>query len=248
MQSSAYYKEYSPSLGREMEFEVYGHGGKPCIVFPCQNGRFFDFNNFKMTDVASPWIGAGQLQLFCVDSVDAQTWSDVGGDPRHRSEMLERWYHYIADELVPRIRQINATPEREKLMVTGCSMGATHAGIFALRRPDLFDVAICMSGLYHAGYFFGDYMDQGVYDNSPVDFTANMPPDHPYIQMYNNNRMVFCTGQGAWEDEMVESTRRLEAVFRQKGIHAWVDFWGYDVNHDWPLWLKQFPYFLEKLL
>ena len=66
--------------------------------------------------------------------------------------------------------------------------------------------------------------------------------------MYNNIRMVFCTGQGAWEDEMVESTRRLEAVFRQKGIHAWVDFWGYDVNHDWPWWLKQFPYFLEKLL
>ena len=248
MQASHYFKEYSPSLGRDMEFEVYGFGGKPCIVFPCQNGRFFDYNSFKMTDAAAAWINEGKLQLFCVDSVDIETWSDVDGDPRRRGEMLEKWYHYIADELVPRIREINGTPENVKLMVTGCSMGASHAGIFALRRPDLFDVAICLSGLYHAGYFFGNYMDLNVYNNSPVDFLANMPEDHPYIQMYNNNRMVFCTGRGAWEDEMIESTGRLEQVFRQKGIHAWVDYWGYDVNHDWPWWLKQFPYFLEKLL
>ena len=139
MQASHYFKEYSPSLGRDMEFEVYGFGGKPCIVFPCQNGRFFDYNSFKMTDAAAAWINEGNLQLFCVDSVDIETWSDVDGDPRRRGEMLEKWYHYIADELVPRIREINGTPENVKLMVTGCSMGASHAGIFALRRPDLFD-------------------------------------------------------------------------------------------------------------
>ena len=26
-----YYKEYSSRLGREMEFKVYGHGGKPAL-------------------------------------------------------------------------------------------------------------------------------------------------------------------------------------------------------------------------
>lgn len=40
---TAYYKEYSHILGREMEFTVYGHSGKPCIVFPAQDGRFYDF-------------------------------------------------------------------------------------------------------------------------------------------------------------------------------------------------------------
>ena len=53
MQASHYFKEYSPSLGRDMEFEVYGFGGKPCIVFPCQTGRFFAYNSFKMTDAAA---------------------------------------------------------------------------------------------------------------------------------------------------------------------------------------------------
>ena len=106
MQASHYFKEYSHALGREMEFEVYGFGGKPCIVFPCQNGRFFDYNSFKMTDNIADWINSGRIQLFCVDSVDLETWSDVDGDPRRRGEMLEKWYHYIADELVPRIREV----------------------------------------------------------------------------------------------------------------------------------------------
>ena len=30
-----YHKEYSTHLEREMEFKVYGRGGKPVLVFPC---------------------------------------------------------------------------------------------------------------------------------------------------------------------------------------------------------------------
>ena len=37
-----YYKEYSHELNRDMEFKVFGHAGKPCLVFPSQDGRFFD--------------------------------------------------------------------------------------------------------------------------------------------------------------------------------------------------------------
>ena len=73
---TTYYKEYSTNLGRDMEFKVYGHGGKPCIVFPCQNGRFFDFESFDMTNIAAPWIYEGKLKLFCVDSNYLESWSD----------------------------------------------------------------------------------------------------------------------------------------------------------------------------
>ena len=41
-----YFKHYSGNLGRDMEFKVYGHGGKPVLFIPCQGGRFFDFENF----------------------------------------------------------------------------------------------------------------------------------------------------------------------------------------------------------
>ena len=40
-----YYKEYSNILGRDMEFKVYGHAGLPFIMFPCQDGKFFDYES-----------------------------------------------------------------------------------------------------------------------------------------------------------------------------------------------------------
>ena len=75
-----------------------------------------------------------------------------------------------------------------------------------------------------------------------------MPADHPYIGIYNSKKIVLCVGQGAWEDEGIRTSRILKDQFDAKGIHAWVDFWGYDVNHDWPWWYKQIRYFMPYLL
>ncbi len=38
-----------PGAGHGMQ--VYGHKGRPVLFIPCQDGRFFDFENFHMTDV-----------------------------------------------------------------------------------------------------------------------------------------------------------------------------------------------------
>ena len=40
----------------------------------------------------------------------------------------------------------------------------------------------------------------------------------------------------------------LKAEFERLQVPAWVDLWGHDVNHDWPWWLIQFPYFVDKIL
>lgn len=47
---------------------------------------------------------------------------------------------------------------------------------------------------------------------------------------------------------MIASSKEMKRILEEKGIHAWIDFWGYDVNHDWPWWQKQLPYFLEKIV
>ena len=114
--------------------------------------------------------------------------------------------------------------------------------------PDLFDGMIGLSGMYTAEYFFGDYMDELVYANSPVHFLRNMPADHPYMELYRQSHIIACVGQGAWEEEMLAGTRALDQVLREKGIPGWVDYWGYDVNHDWDWWQKQLPYFMRKVL
>ena len=64
-----YFKHYSPSLNRDMECKIYGHAGRPVLFIPCQDGRYFDFENFKMTDVWGPWIESGQVMVLGIDTM-----------------------------------------------------------------------------------------------------------------------------------------------------------------------------------
>lgn len=246
-----YYKEYSNYLNRDMEFKVFGHAGRPILIFPCQSGRFYDWEDFGMCDIAAPWVDAGKLQIFCADSIDRESW-DNNGPGRPRIEMQERYYNYVTTELVPRILEINREQGEDhtgRILVGGASMGAAHAVNFYLRRPDLFNGTIALSGLYSSREFFGDYMDDLVYRNSPCDYMRNFPADHPYKKLYAKaDKFIMCCGQGAWEDILLASTKELQGILESKGIHPWVDIWGTDVSHDWPWWRKQWPYFLEKIL
>lgn len=55
-------------------------------------------------------------------------------------------------------------------------------------------------------------------------------------------------GQGAWEDELLESTRQMDALLNAHKVPAWVDYWGYDSAHDWQWWRRQIVYFMDKLV
>ena len=241
----AYHKHYSSHLGREMEFKVYGHGGKPVLFIPCQSGRFFDFENFKMIDTWAQWIEEGRCTVFSVDTIDDIAWAAIGADNRWRSENHERWYRYIVDEFVPTMHHMTG---RQDILPFGCSMGGMHAANLFFRRPDLFDSLFAISAVYDSFDFFGDYMDELLYQNCPYNYLGNMPHDHYYIDMYNHRKMLIVVGQGAWEEPLVASTRRLEGVLRQKGIHAQVEYWGHDVDHNWPWWFKMCEVYVPQFL
>lgn len=245
-----YFNHYSSILNREMPCKVYGHSGKPVLFIPCQDGHCYDFENFHMTDVWAPWIESGQVMVFAIDTIDLETWSNKNGDPGWRSWQHEQWIRYITDEVVPFMqdmaRQRNHWDGNPGALVFGCSLGATHAANLYYRRPDLFDRLLALSGIYTADYGFDGYMDEWVYQNSPVHYLPNLPTDHPYIDIYNQQKSVICVGQGAWE--IPDSTRWMKDILESKGIHTWVDFWGYDCVHDWDWWYKQVPYFLPYLL
>ena len=241
-----YEKHWSSYLNREMEFKVYGHGGKSVLFVPCQGGRFFDFENFKMLDAWADWIESGQCRVFSVDCIDNEAWAAQGADKRWRIENHERWYNYLVNELVPTIHYIacNGDP----IMTFGCSMGAMHAANLYYRRPDLFDSCFAISGLYDNKLFFGDYCDDLVYNNCPCLYLQNMPQDHWYMDLYRSQKSLVVCGQGAWEEPLLESTRWLDTVCRSKGIPTRFEYWGYDVNHDWPWWFKMVKTYLPWLL
>ena len=243
-----YFKEYSSCLGRDMEYKVYGHAGKPVLAFPSQDGRFFDFENNGMIGCIEAYINDGRIQVFTCDSNDVNSWSSKSWDNRKRIEAQEAYFHYVTDELCPRIIAINEEANGAKadgILTTGCSMGGPHALNFLLSRPAIFSGCIALSGAYNARLFFPDYSDDLVYANSPVDYINGMPYDHPYVEMYRHRDIILCCGRGAWEHPMQEASARMKELFEYKNIPAWVDFWGTDVSHDWPWWRKQLPYYMN---
>ena len=232
-----YYKEYSRILDKDMEFKVFGHSGKPCIAFPTLNGRFFDYEDRGIIDSMSWYIEQGKIQVFCVDSLDYESWTANWKNPRDRMEAQERYFKYIIEEIVPRVYEINDT-QIDGIMTYGCAMGAFHAVNFVLRKPDIF----------HSSYFVKEYADELTFLNSPIDSLANMPIIHRFVELYRKARIIICVGQGEWEHDCLDDTRALDFHMKRLCIPAWFDYWGYDKNHDWPSWQEQTPHFLYHIL
>ena len=240
-----FYSKRSEVLGEDMSMLVYGEGGYPVIAFQAQDAKSNNFEDFGMIDVLAPFIEDGRIQVFSVDNLDEESWSDEGGDKGARAWRQEEYFRFVTDELIPRVHSWNNSDLRP--IAVGCSMGATHAAIAAFRRPDLFQGCIALSGVYRTSFFFGDWMDENLYNNDIPAFLTNMPTDHPYVNLYNQRQLVMCVGQGAWE-EGVDDLHYIDDQLNRLGVSHWCDFWGTDVNHDWPWWRKQMPYFMAEVL
>jgi esterase/lipase superfamily enzyme len=233
----------SPALGHDMSLRVYGHDGRPVVAFPSQEGRYWDFESWGMIEACAGFIEAGRMRIVAVDGIDWQTWANWDAHPGDRARRHEDYDRYLETEVAPFVRDLTG---RETAWVTGASMGAYHAANALFRHPDLFDGLIAMSGLYQLRMFVGEEVDDGVYFNSPLLYLPSL--DDPwYLERIRAARIAIVVGQGAWEEEMIADTRAMEEVLRAKGIPAIVDYWGHDVNHDWPWWRRMLPHYLERL-
>ncbi len=239
-----YHKWYSPILGRDMELNVYGHSGRPIIVFPSMCGRFYEYEDFGMVQAVEQFINDGRIMLFTVDGIDGESWLNESIHPAERALRHNVYDAYIIQEVVPFIHYVSG---RTDIITTGCSMGGYHSMNFYLRHPDAFNGVISLSGCYALYILIGDFVDENIYFNAPLLYLPNCN-DPWFLDRYRQGQIIACTGQGAWEEDMVRETSMLADIFRQKNIPAWCDFWGHDVNHDWPWWRVQMPYFLDHIL
>jgi esterase/lipase superfamily enzyme len=245
-----YFSHFSTCLNRQMEYKVYGHSGKPVLVFPTSRGRFYQYEDFGMIEAIYAFIDQGQIQVFACDGIDGESLLAEQGHPYDRVRQHERYVEYITRELIPEIKSLSQDSNNgfeHKLMATGCSFGAYHSANFFFRFPEHFDSLIALSGVYSTGHFFGPYMDDAVYFNSPIDYLSRLTDEH-YLSKYRSSRIIICCGQGQFEDGMLADTLRMKDILLSKNIPAWIDIWGGDVNHNWGWWRAQMPYFLGKLL
>ncbi len=226
-----YHLDHSGALGRSMERLVFGHAGLPVIVFPTSCGRFHEFEDNGMVSAIQDKIDRGEVQLFCVDSVDAESWYAGDVDGRWRIARHLQYEQYIMHELLPYIRWRNWN---KQIAMIGCSFGGFHAASMALRHPDQITAMLSMGGAFDIGRFLRGHYDQDCYFTLPMDFLPNLY-DAWYLDQYRRNTYVLATGQ---HDQCWNDNERLAEIMRAKGMPVRLEVWSDNTGHDWPWWRR----------
>ncbi len=238
---------WSDAIGASGTVIRYGQWGRPVLVFPSEQGKAMDFENNGMVGAVAGLLDAGRLKLYCVDSYDAQSWSDSGIPVEERAQRHGRYESWVLDQVVPWIHADCGGGEIE-LATAGCSLGAFHAANLALKRADLFPLAMCFSGNYDPASWNG-WGERGTaaYFNNPLDYVAHSHGDHLEWLRRRVSLLLVC-GQGQWEDTTgaLESTKAFAGLLGSKGIPHQLDLWGHDVPHDWPSWRAQFAHHMPR--
>ncbi|MBA3310984.1 MAG: esterase [Nocardioidaceae bacterium] len=226
---------------------AYGDRGRPVLVFPSEAGRAWDFADNGMIEAVADLVEAGRVRFYCVDSLDAYTWSDKSAAIDERAARHRLYTDWLVSEVVP---MIHAETRREAdLMTLGCSLGAYHAVHLALQRADLFPLAIGLSGNYDVGswHAWGDRGD-ATYFSNPTDYVSHLHGDHLDWLRDRLSLLLVC-GQGQWETDptgSLPSTQTMARIVQEKGIRCELDLWGHDVSHDWPWWRRQLAHHLPR--
>jgi esterase/lipase superfamily enzyme len=226
-----YHEGESSRLGRSMELLVFGHAGMPVVVFPTSGGRFFEFEDRGMVAALGARIEAGELQLFCVDSVDRESWYNGQVSPRRRIARHMDYEAYVLDEVVPFIREKNRDP---RLLALGCSFGGYHAANIALRHPDLFSGFFSMSGAFDLTIFLDGYYDEDCYFHLPMHYLPGLE-DPWFLDRMRANSYVLATG---WDDQCLAQNQQLDRILSEKGIPHRFHVWDVPHAHDWPAWRR----------
>lgn len=220
-----YHKWYSPSLQREMELLVFGEAGEPILFFPTRTAHFYDYEDWHVIDAMKKKIEAGLIQVYCLDSIDKESFYARHIPPAQRILRHLEYEQYLLKEVVPLVKQKNAAPT---LVAAGCSLGAYHAANVAFKYPTLFHKMVGLSGRYDLTmsmpYFddlFEGYRDENIYYNMPSQFIPNLYDDQ-LIRQLKALEIVFVVGE---HDVFLDNNQMLSNALWSKGIWNALNLW-----------------------
>ncbi len=232
---------HSPRVEREITVARWGHWGVPVLVFPTAGGDALEIERMQMIDALWPMIDAGRIKIYSVDSIAGRAWAE--NHPRDYCAVLQnRFDACIAEEVVPAIRSDCGDPNIE-MITAGASIGAFNAIATLCRHPDVFRIAIGMSGTYDLERLFEFRGDMDFYFASPLQFVPNLK-DGPQLQLLRHRFALMTFGQGRWEDP--GESWRMADVLGAQGIPNRVDPWGHEWDHTWPTWRQMLPLYLDE--
>ena len=231
-----YHSWFSPSLQRDMELLVFGHAGARVLVFPTSMGRFFQWEDFGMIAHLQRRIDGGDVQLWCVDSVDSESFYNKQVDGHARARRHLAYDRYVSEEIVPAVRRDNPDPYLELL---GASFGAFHAVALATRHPGIASRVIGLSGAYDASRWLDGSPEQDAYFANPLAFLPGLT-DERQLRPLRETEFVIATGV---DDPNVAGSRQVVAELDAKGVPASLHLWN-GWAHDWPFWKEMVDTFL----
>src|SRR5437899_11559035 len=130
-----------------MAIRVHGNYGMTMIELPTSGGDENEYEEQGMIAALTRYIYAGPVKVFCVNTVNNESWYDKQAHPRHRSYVQAMYDAYVAFEVVPFIHDRCRTPGIP-VTTTGASFGAYHAANTLLKHPDLVRRCLALSGVY----------------------------------------------------------------------------------------------------
>jgi len=238
-----YHRCYSHRLERDMELLVFGHAGAKVLVFPTRDGRFFEYENLGIIGSLAHKIDAGQLQLFCVDSIDHESlycfW-------RHPADRIRRHMHfeeYVLHEVMPLMAAMNDHP---CTIAHGASLGAFHAINIAFRHPHLFQKVSAFSGRYDLTLnieafndLFDGYYDENIYYHTPSHFLPNLRcPSR--LESLRKMDIILTVGR---EDPFLANNQQLSRILWEKGLWNALHVWD-GRAHRGSAWRKMAPLYI----
>jgi esterase/lipase superfamily enzyme len=238
-----YHKWYSPALERDMELLIFGHNGRAVLFFPTRMARFYDYENWRIIESLQNQIYNGELQLFCVDSIDQESFYNREVHPEVRIARHLQYEDYLLNEVIPLMHLKNGGDYFE---TAGCSMGAYHAINLALKHPRLFKKAVCMSGRYDLTLqikdfkdLFDSYHNDDVYFNMPMQYVANLH-DPDLLNAIRNIEIILAVGE---TDPFLQNNKDFSELLWHKGIPNQLNIWG-DYAHRPRYWRQMVQLYL----
>jgi esterase/lipase superfamily enzyme len=226
---------FSPALQKEMPIVSYGDYGFALLFVPTAAADYLEYERFQMMEILEPYISSGKVKVFSINSIN----NEMAG--AHKAIRHNQFNEYVFNEVIPFIK--NSTSAETPIITCGASFGALHSMNLFLKRPDIINGVIAMSGVYDLTEYTKGYYDDQVYFNSPMHYIPNLT-DHTTLEMIRQSHHVhILTGSGAYEDP--NASKSFAGVLYSKGINYELDVWGEEWKHDWPTWRAMLPVYLE---
>ena len=232
---------YCPSLQQDMPIAVYGHYGMALLLIPTAAADYLEYERFQLIDSLAPFIDGGKIKVFSVNSINNESWLNNEKPGEHKAIRHNQFNEYIYNEVIPFIK--NNTSWNTQIIISGASFGALHSMNLFLKRPDLINGVIAMSGVYDLTEYTKGFFDEQVYYNSPAHYMPNLTDHHILEQIRSSQHIHILTGLG--DHEAPDAAKAFAGILYNKGIHYELSVWGNEWKHDWPTWRAMLPLFID---